>query len=154
MKINKVFIIIIIVISIFAILYVKRLDSNNYESVTKNNREGLNILTNQSFENNETRILILYRKDCQACKNVEKNIVRAIKSKQKSKNDYIVLNIQTMKSSQIKKLVNILPEILIDGNKIPTPLVAKVSLDKKGDLMVVEQSNTDDWNKIKLIMDR
>lgn len=41
---------------------------------------------------------------------------------------------------------------MVDGTKIPTPLVANLTIDPDGTIWVTQQSNTDDFNQIKSVL--
>lgn len=151
LRVSLIFIFIIFII-FCAFCIGKNNKNEKYSSITTNSSKGIECLKAQSFSKQETKIVVLYREDCGACKNVEEKIVKKIKSDKNLKKKCIVLNLQKMENSQIQELAKRFPEILIDGNKIPTPLVVRLSRDVAGNVEVVEQSNTDDWNKISQIL--
>lgn len=97
----------------------------------------------------KTVTLILYRDDCEACQRVEKEVVKRVKAnKATDKNTVLVTNLNDMKPTQRQFIQQKLPDIMIDHTKIPTPLVANLEIKTDGNIRVVEQSNTDDVDKI------
>jgi hypothetical protein len=96
---------------------------------------------------------VLYRDDCQSCLNVEKSLVREVSAiKQSYRNGrYIFLDLNEFDNKEKNKLINLFPEILVAGDKIPTPLVANVEKTSK-DWKITSQSNTDEKKKIEAVL--
>ena len=151
LRVSLIFIFIIFIISC-AFCIGKNNKNEKYSSITTNSSKGIECLKAKSFSKQETKIVVLYREDCGACKNVEEKIVKKIKSDKDLKKKCIVLDLQKMEKSQIQEFAKKFTETLIDGNKIPTPLVVKLNRSAAGNIEVIDQNNTDDWNKINQIL--
>lgn len=99
--------------------------------------------------------LVLYRDDCQACQHVEKELSGKIQTIRKNKQAKIVVtDLKKMNQDQLRKIQQKLPEIMVDGTKIPTPLVANLVIKKDGTINVKQQSNTDDFKDIENVLDK
>lgn len=126
-------------------------EKNTYKGVDSSNEVAMFKL-DQAVQSSQNMTLVLYRHDCKYCKNVEKPLVRELQNL--DKRDYLVIDIQTMDDSDIEKLSKIVPEILVDGNKIPTPLVANIKGDGEGKLDVLEKVDSDDMDQISKVIDK
>lgn len=125
---------------------------NKYEDVTS--QPAIAIKALEPTNHNKKIALILYRDDCKACKNVESKLVALIKKKKdKTSTSIIVANINDMTQEELKIIPKKLPDVMIEDNKIPTPLVANLTINTDGKIKVTEQSNTDDYKKIHQVFD-
>ncbi|MEM5156997.1 hypothetical protein AACA95_00215, partial [Enterococcus faecalis] len=64
----------------------------------------------------------------------------------------IVMDVYKLNKSQLRLIQEKIPDILIDNNKIPTPLVANLVINTDGRIIVKEQSTTNDFKKIKNVI--
>lgn len=98
---------------------------NKYEDVASTPTIALEALQPTTKDKQVT--LVFYRDDCEACKRVEKGVVKQIKAtKKEAKTEVVVTNLNDMKPTQLKTIQQKLPDIMIDRTKIPTPLVANL----------------------------
>lgn len=105
---------------------------------------GMKIISND-FKQKRPFTLVLYRDDCSACKEVEERLMKDYSlSKNSSKHDYIILNVNELSTSQKQTLIKKIPQITLYGDKIPTPLVANVKPISSKKAIVPEISKDND----------
>lgn len=133
----------------------KNLSANDiqFKDVTSTPTEAFQMLEPSDKEKNVT--LILYREDCPACKNVEKQLVNSIKQLKNNKTTTIIVaDVNEMEQKQLQAIKARIPAVMINKNKIPTPLVANLVINTNGEIIVKEQSNTDDFKVIQKVLDQ
>lgn len=117
-------------------------------------KEGIKIIEKDKERDKEIT-LVLYRVDCKACGNVEKEVVREVgylSSVKNANRDYIVMDIEKMTKDQFDYILQEFPQIVLYGNRIPSPLLANAKIkDKKWH--VTEFSNSDDLEDIKKVLE-
>ena len=105
------------------------------------------------FNQKEKQVtLILYRSKCKACLSVESNIAKKVNEmRKKSGSDIQVVNVLDLEKPQLSFIQKNLSGILVNGNKIPTPLVANLTITEKG-IIINKFSNTANFKNIDKIL--
>lgn len=144
-----------ITIGIFLIFFFKPAGTANasYQSVDTTPTKALNAL--KPTDQTKKLTFILYRDDCKACQHVEKKLVGKIQTLRDDKQAKIVItDLKKMDQQQLKTIQAKLPEIMVDQTKIPTPLVANLTIKKDGTIEVTQQSNTDNFTEIENVLNK
>lgn len=136
----------LLVIGIFIIFQVFPKHDYKYSSIDSPPKEAMSKLESG---NQKDLTLVLYRDDCKYCQKVEKPLVKKISGlKKESRKNVVVLNVNEMSTNELKSLKNMIPAILVEGDKIPTPLVANLKLKSKNEITVLSKSETGELSEI------
>lgn len=149
-KLKPLMAILVLIVGTFLLLNIFN-SLNTYEDISSEPDTALKLLEPTSTTRELT--LILYRKDCKACKSVEPQLVKLVKTtRNKNTSTIIVMDVYKLNKSQLRLIHEKIPDILIDNTKIPTPLVANLVINTDGRIIVKEQSTTNDFKKIKNVI--
>lgn len=125
----------------------------NYESISTTSEQTFQVLEQQKTSQ-EPLTIILYSSECEACAHVEKDLVRRVREiKDNSKQQIIATDLAEMNADELDHIRELLPEVLVDGDKIPTPTVANVQ-GVDGKLKVLEYSDKGNMKLINRILEK
>lgn len=131
---------IMLIIFGFFHIYHSMNENNSYSMVETPPKQVLTIL-NKRLDASDQTSLILFRNDCPACKKVETHLVKkVIDLKEKGASQFVVIDLKKLSHNQLNELKEIIPGIVVDGNKIPTPLVANLKSD--GTIFKIKNKST------------
>ncbi|MFC6809646.1 hypothetical protein ACFQEP_14855 [Lactococcus lactis subsp. hordniae] len=68
--------------------------------------------------------------------------------KKELRKNVVVMNVNEMSTNELKSFKNMIPAILVEGDKIPTPLVANLKLKSKNEITVLSKSETGELSEI------
>lgn len=140
----------LILIIVSSVALYKMASPVNYESVSVPPDEALHQL---DTADEKDLTIVFYRSDCSACQRVEKELAKEIKAiNDKGNRQIYVTNLQDMTNEQLQYIQTNLPEIMVDGTKIPTPLVANLHVNSEGIINVLEKSDTGDMDAIRRVL--
>lgn len=126
----------------------------NYEQVETKSSVGMNKL-DDLLKNKEKVTLILFRKDCPACQNVEKDLVSGIDIlKNNTKQNVLVLDLNKLSASEKQDLMQKVPEIVVDGDKLASPTVANLSYKNDQEYKVDQKVIGDNKNHIEKVLEQ
>ena len=149
-KLKPLMAILVLIVGTFLLLNIFN-SLNTYEDISLEPDTALKLLESTSTKRELT--LILYRKDCKSCKSVEPQLVKLVKTtRNKNTSSIIVMDVHKLNKSQLRLIQEKIPDILIDNTKIPTPLVANLVINTDGRIIVKEQSTTNDFKKLKILI--
>ncbi|EPM6858993.1 hypothetical protein ACTPGW_002619 [Enterococcus faecalis] len=138
-----------VIVAGLSIYHVTSSKENTYDSLSQ--EPSLAIQELSQVDNDFT--LVLYRADCKACQSVEHRLVKDLKKlSDDEKRKIVATDLQKMSDEQLISIQKMLPAIMIDGTKIPTPLVANVKVDKSGEISILNKSDSDNYKEIKNVL--
>ncbi|GAA3266808.1 hypothetical protein LMG8520_2087 [Lactococcus lactis subsp. lactis] len=136
----------LLVVGIFIIFQVFPKHDYKYSSIDSTPKEAMSKLESS---NQKDLTLVLYRDDCKYCQKVEKPLVKKISGlKKELRKNVVVMNVNEMSTNELKSFKNMIPAILVEGDKIPTPLVANLKLKSKNEITVLSKSETGELSEI------
>ncbi|MEY8307449.1 hypothetical protein AAK913_12605 [Enterococcus faecium] len=126
---------------------------NSYTSISTSPNEFFSTL--ETPVKGEQLTYIIYHSECEACKNLENEIVKKAHELKKQKNvSIIAVDVKEMSEKQLKRLKTELPEILIEGNKLAIPTVVNLKVNHSNRYEVTSKSNTGDLDDIVSVLKR
>ncbi|WP_290628145.1 hypothetical protein [Lactobacillus sp.] len=125
---------------------------NKYSAAVVSTEKGMKTIKSD-FAKKQPFTLVLYRPDCSACQSVETRLMKDYwYSKQQSKVDHIMLNVNKLDEKNRSELLQLVPQIAVDGDKIPTPLTANVQPTSKTHAVVKDISKDNNPSKFEKVL--